>query len=284
MEDRPLPTPGSRELRELVRNHESRKVYAYLYNRIDDPPTMAEVRAHVATLMGGQSNEHLGRRLRQLRKHFDVSVVREGNDHVYRLGGWRKNAEVVAGDPDYIPAKLEAEMFTVWGARCAWCGKSPRDDSVRLVPDHIVPRSWGGLTLLENLQPLCEYHNHRKQAWVSSLDPHADVIRRAILFDQPQMRIGELLKAMPGQEVSVDLIIAVAREENRGDPTRRMRELRQLGWVIECRRRKIGKRTMSYYILRHAEPWPPEGPRAAIAGIERANRSRRRQAEANEAD
>jgi len=237
---------------------------------------MSAVRTHVAALMGGTSNEHLGRRLRQLRKYFDVMAVREGNDHVYKLRGWRKNADVVAGDPDYIPAKLEAEMFTVWGARCARCGTSPRDDGVKLVPDHIVPRDWGGLTVLENLQPLCEYHNHRKQAWVSSLVPHVEVIRKAIMLDEPQRRIGELLKAMPDQEVSVDLIIAVAREENRGDPTRRMRELRQLGWVIECRRCKTGKRTMSYYVLRHAEEWPAEGPRAAINAIERENKRRRK--------
>ncbi|MEU9976075.1 hypothetical protein [Streptomyces sp. NPDC051014] len=109
-------------------------------------------------------------------------------------------------------------------------------------------------------------------------DADGSAIRAAITQGDVYLRMGELLKAKEGEEVSVDLINLVARDENHGDPTRRLRDLRALGWKIDTVRRKEGKRTMTYYTLLHWEPWLSEGPRAAVNALEAA-RKRRKKAE-----
>lgn len=74
MEIPALPLPGSDELHQLVTNAETRVVYEVLYETRDEPLDMIEIRDRV-TLRTGSANEHTGRRLRDLRTHFDVEVV-----------------------------------------------------------------------------------------------------------------------------------------------------------------------------------------------------------------
>jgi 5-methylcytosine-specific restriction endonuclease McrA len=271
-----LPDPDSAVLREQFPNEEVRIIYRLLYDAAiagAEPPTMLEIRERVAQILG-RSHAQTDRRLRDLRRCYDiVTVMRTGRDHGYLLVGPRSGGPLVRRGA--VSSRAEAKVFAAWGARCADCGRTPRDDAVKLVIDHIVPLDWGGTNDEKNLRPLCEFHNHGKQAWVSSLDPYAPAIRAAISLDEVHLRIGELLKALQGEQVSVDLVNAVAREENRGDPTRRLRDLRKLGWTIVVRRRKVGLRTISFYRLEHWEPWPPEGPAAAVARLE-ADRRRRK--------
>lgn len=270
---RPLPKPGSAELRELVGNEENRLIYAFLYERRNDPPTMAEVREHIAQRLG-QANEQTDRRLRELRTVFEIPAKPAGrNRYVYLLSGWATRRRTARG---HISAKTEAIVYERYGYRCAMCGKSPKDDGVRLIIDHKIPKDWGGTDDLENLQPLCEEHNHGKQAHFASFDEHRDAIRKAVRYDEVHLRIGELLKALQGSDVPVEIINVVAREENRGDPTRRLRDLRALGWRISASRRKEGKRTRSYYRLESWKDWPQEGPGAAVAALE-ADRKRRKE-------
>lgn len=266
--DRPLPLPDSDELRAAISDGEARKVYAFLYDHRADPPTMNEVRRYVEGL--GVQHEHTGRRLRQLRGAFDVQLIRNPADRRnprYLLQGWR--TKTAAYDTGAISRKMEVQVYAEWGQRCAMCGRTPKDDGVKLRIDHIVPRDWGGPTEPDNLQPLCEEHNHGKQAWVSSLDPYAPAIRKAIGLPTPFERIGELLKAMEGEPVPSELIYVVAREENRGDALRRLRDLRYLGWEIKPGRRKQGKRTLSFYTLLKWHPWPAEGAAEAVRKIYR---------------
>ncbi len=129
-------------------------------------------------------------------------------------------------------------MWEAYGARCAWCGQNSKDDGVKLVMDHKIPLELGGTNELDNLQLLCTHHNHIKQARFAEYGEFADALCASIALPEPHLRIGELLKAMQGKEVPIDLVNLVAREENRGDPTRRMRELRALGWVIGTHRCK----------------------------------------------
>ncbi len=49
-----------------------------------------------------------------------------------------------------VPNKLRLEVFKRDGFACKKCGSDQE-----LVVDHILPHSKGGLTVLENLQPLC---------------------------------------------------------------------------------------------------------------------------------
>jgi len=173
-----------------------------------------------------------------------------------------------------VSSRVEAAVFERDGYFCAMCGRGPKD-GVKLVIDHRIPVEWGGTNDPSNLQVLCEEHNHGKQSHFGSFDKYGDAIKRAIGLNAVHLRIGELLLALKDEEVPVELINTVAREQNRGDPTKRMRELRQLGWVIENRkRREKNGQTKSFYILKRHEPWPQEGPRAEVNRIEAERKAR----------
>lgn len=266
---RELPEPSTPELADLIADEEPRVIYEYLHHRREDPPTMLEVREHVADLYG-EPHSQTDRRLRDLRDRYLLDIRaerRQGErDPVYRLIGFREGSDERAGRAG-ISSRMRAEVLTRFGARCAMCGKTPKEDSVKLVIDHVVPLDWGGTNDAENLQPLCDECNSGKKAHYSSFDEYADAIREAIGRDVVHERIGELLKAMQGEPVPVELITVVAREENRGDPTRRMRALRDLGWVIRVSYRYEGKRKRSFYALEHSEPWPPEGVRERLRAL-----------------
>lgn len=271
--DRPLPLPESPELVALVKGDEERLIYGFLYERRDNPPSNDEIR-EFASEHYGEPHTWADRRARNLRPYFVVKTVSLGrNRYGYQLLGWRKDAASSVGRRS-IPKRLEVLVLEDWGARCALCGRSPLEDKVKLVLDHIVPVHWGGLTERTNLRPLCVEHNHARQAWIREMEPHAGALRQAITLPTVWERIGTLLKELQGQPVSVDLIQAVAREENRGDPTRRLRELRALGWTIKASRRKVGKRTESFYRLETWKPWPPGGPARAVGEYEAARRRR----------
>jgi 5-methylcytosine-specific restriction endonuclease McrA len=279
----PLPEPGSEMIKKLFPNYETQVVYGVLFDSRECPLRMQEIRAKVEGILG-RANEHTDRRLRDTRTYFRVTAERVPtslNEYVYRLEGWRKDAGTRT-QRTKIPGSVEAAVIEAYGARCAHCGKSPKEDGVRLVIDHKIPLELGGTNDVENLQLLCTYHNHIKQARFAEYDEYTDALRVSINLDEPHLRIGELLKALQGKAVPVDLINLVAREENRGDPTRRLRELKPLGWDIRSTRRKEGRRTISYYVCRHWEPWPPEGPRAAINRLEADRKRKRRREEGDE--
>ena len=54
--------------------------------------------------------------------------------------------------------KLRQEVFREYGEACSYCGF---EDSVMTV-DHIIPRSKGGLDILENLLPACRKCNYSR--------------------------------------------------------------------------------------------------------------------------
>ncbi|MEU3450346.1 HNH endonuclease [Streptomyces thermolilacinus] len=283
--DRPLPEPDSEELRKVVRSTEGRAVYRVLYESRDAPLDMLQIRDHVQRITGS-ANEHTGRRLRELRAKLVIESERPASAKrpVYRLVGWHPDADNRSARRK-LSASIEARVYATYGGRCAWCGRNSRDDGVKTVVDHVVPLDLGGPEEeLSNLQILCREHNHAKQAMFAEHTADAEALRAAINQDEVHLRIGELLKAKLNQEVSVDLINLVAREENRGDPTRRLRELRALGWKIDSTRRKEDKRTLSFYTLRHWEPWPEGGPRAAINALEAARKRQRKSADGTPAE
>jgi 5-methylcytosine-specific restriction endonuclease McrA len=266
---RELPEPNTPELAELIADEEPRLIYGFLYERRDDPPTMLQVREHVEAIYG-EPHSQTDRRLRDLRDKYLLDIRTERRpgtrDPVYRLTGFREGASSREGRAG-INARKRAEVLTRFRSRCAMCGKTPVEDAIKLTIDHIVPLDWGGSNDPENLQPLCQECNAGKKAHYSSFDEYAEAIRQAIHRPVVHERIGELLKALEGVPVPVELITLVAREENRGDPTRRMRALRDLGWTIEVSYSKEGKRKRSFYTLTHWEPWPAEGVRARLKAL-----------------
>ena len=124
-------------------------------------------------------------------------------------------------------------------------------------------------------------HNHGKQAFFESLNPYADAITRAVKLETPWERIGGLLIAMReiGNRVPAELLPIVGLETHKGDPARRLRDLRVvLDWDIRVYKRKEGRSTVVEYELIEAKPWPPEGPKEAVNRYER-ERKRRKAAE-----
>jgi 5-methylcytosine-specific restriction endonuclease McrA len=54
--------------------------------------------------------------------------------------------------------RFRARIFLAWGHACAYCGEQA--DTL----DHVLPRSQGGLTVMENLVPACRRCNGSKSS------------------------------------------------------------------------------------------------------------------------
>jgi hypothetical protein len=235
---------------------------------------MREVEAYMADRTG-ESHTHVNRRLRALRESgLDVPAVKMAGEFRYPLKGWRATGPRT-GRPN-ISDKQRAQVLAP--QRCAQCGKTPLEDGVKLVVDHKIPRVWGGGDELENLQPLCEECNGGKKAWFATYDQHAEQIRKAIGYDEVHRRIAMLMKAFEGEWVFTDLISIVASAQAyQEDYQKRLRELREFGWVIESqRRRNESARTRTYYRLVKSNPLP-DGPLAPeIRRLERLKKQSKR--------
>lgn len=113
-------------------------------------------------------------------------------------------------------------------------------------------------------------------AYLQTYSSYADQIRHAAAYDEPQKRIGELLRALRGQRVPSDLIgIVASAKEYQEDVQRRIRDLRYLGWDYEQQKRQNeGARVGTYYRLIKDTPWP-DNIRAAITAEDQRRRARR---------
>jgi 5-methylcytosine-specific restriction endonuclease McrA len=261
-----LPEPGSAELEGLGLSSAHLKLYTFLYEMRNNPPTMLEIRSHVAGEKG-QAPAQTDRRVRDLRDHFHIPTVRDGRSHRYRLSGWNKDRQ--NGLRRALSRRVRAQVLAP--QRCAQCGRTPLDHHVVLVVDHKIPREWGGSDDLENLQPLCEDCNSGKKAFYGEYNKYADKIKAAADHDEPHGRIGELLKAFQGNWVPADLISVVASmKQYQDDWQRRLRELRTLGWEYEPKRSKDSEtgRSLVFYRLNRWEPWPSGSIRAEIKRLE----------------
>ncbi len=49
-----------------------------------------------------------------------------------------------------------------YGYACLCCGR--KEPEIILVADHVIPQARGGLTVVDNMQPLCRSCNARKHA------------------------------------------------------------------------------------------------------------------------
>ena len=102
-------------------------------------------------------------------------------------------------------------------------------------------------------------------------------IRKAIGYDEPQKRIGELLKAFEGGWVRSDLLGIVASAKNfQEDWQRRLRDLRYLGWDYQHEKRYgEGSRVWTYYRLTKSAAWP-ENISHAIRAEEAKRRAKKK--------
>lgn len=280
--DRELPRPGSPELNELITLAVARLIYGFLYERRNDPPTQVEIDDFISQATG-KAQSQTERRRRQMVPSYGLDIrkvkVPGKSSPGYQLVGFLPNAGGLS-DRKPISKRVRAEVLHRYHARCALCGRNATEDGVKLDIDHKIPLDWGNWEEsdpddIENLQPLCEDCNRGKKALFATYDEYGDAIQTALQYDDPWTRIGELLKALQGEEVPDFLVHFVAREENQGDYKKRLRELRFiLGWDLKPKKHKVGKRWDTAYVLSEWKPWPPEGPRAAILAYEKARVAR----------
>lgn len=257
-----LPGPDSEQVAALVGSTTQRLLYGFLYRRRDNPPTVAELRFFVSDAFG-EDQFSTDRRLRELRRYFEIESVPKDGKSRYLLRGWSATRPANAGIT--ISPRPRAEVLAP--QRCAQCGQRPLEDHIKLVVDYKVPLSWGGDVELENLQPLCEECHAGKRDYFRSFEAYAEQIRAAIGHDEPQKRIGELLKAFDGGWVRSDLLGIVASAKNfQEDWQRRLRDLRFLGWDYQHEKRYgEGSRVRTYYRLTKSANWPENIARAIRA-------------------
>jgi hypothetical protein len=248
-----LPEPDSEQIAALVGSTTQRLLYGFLYRRRGRPPSSAEVSFFVSDALG-EDPASIDRRLRELQRYFEIEALDVEGQNRYRLTGWSATRPPQAAIP--ISARRRAEVLAP--QRCAQCGKTPLEDQVKLVVDYKLPLSWGGDKETENLQPLCEECYSGKRDYYRSFEAYSEQIRAAIDYDEPQKRIGELLKAFGGGWVRSDLIGIVASAKNfQEDWQRRMRDLRFLGWDYDHEKRYgESARVLTYYRLTKSAPWP----------------------------
>lgn len=119
-------------------------VYTKIYKLLAEHPAgldIVQIRQALGTGEGEQ--EHLNRRVRHLRKFYDLPRKMINGRHVYVLEGLKKNAHV---DDGSISGRLRAEILHLAKGRCQMCGKTVIEDGVRLQIDHKIPQTWGGAT------------------------------------------------------------------------------------------------------------------------------------------
>ena len=264
-----LPEPDSEELSELVPTRLHRAIYRVLYERQADPPTMQETQQAVRSALGDEAADqvHFSKRLRELRDHFDIPMERTGGRYTYRLAGMRDLQRPEAT----ISKRLRAKVLRY--QRCEMCGKTPKDDGVRLHVDHKLPREWGGPTEEWNLQALCSDCNEGKKAYYATFDAVAPQIMEAVTHESVHMRIGELLKAFDAEGMTTPDEVLEFVAEARGRQRyweKRMRELRHLDWEFEPKMHDEAAVRRTEWKLIRWQPWPEEGPAAAIRRLTRA--------------
>lgn len=188
--------------------------------------------------------QHLDKRVRELRAYYHVPYEKVGGRAVYRFAGERSNP---AADDGKINPRLRAEVLHRAHQRCQMCGKTVEDDGIKLQVDHKIPRNWGGATVSDNLWALCQPCNGGKRDYFSSFN---DAEMRAIMRrDSVYERLAETLRLHAPESVPSWLLEFVANfDDFQEDWHKRLRELRYLGMKIAATRKKneVGKVHSAY--------------------------------------
>lgn len=144
-----------------------------------------------------------------------------------------------------ISKKTRFLVFERDNYRCQACGKTVKEDNIKLVVDHKVPVDWGGDTVLDNLQALCSECNDGKKAWINGED--YAVMSEVSKQTSTKERLRVYFLAHPNEEVDVDRLAVVAKTR---EWTREVRKLRaEYGMNLKpLRRNKKENRIKDTYI------------------------------------
>lgn len=216
---------------------------------------IVEIRARLPSDIGVQ--QHLDKRVRELRYHYRIPLVRAEGKQVYRYEG---ALDQPAADAGVINKTLRAKILHKAHGRCQMCGRTVDGDRVKLEIDHKIPRAWGGATDEDNLWALCQLCNGGKRDYFSSFDD--DLMRDIMSKRSVYERIAETLRLHLGQPTPSWLLEFVANADDfQEDWQKRLRELRYpvIGMAISVTRKKtITGKVESAYQLDEWKPLPED--------------------------
>lgn len=270
---RPLPSPYSDELVTALKRRgraslAHQHIYACLYEWRHNPPTDQEISDYVVAITGVR-NSQLQRRRRDLKEIFAIENLK---GHRYHLVGWLPEELSEA-----TGISKRVRFHVLQSGACKNCGRTVREDGVKLAVDHILPQAWGGSDAEENLQPLCEDCNAGKKDYYGEFDQYGQQIQEAATYDEPHRRIAMLLRAFNGRLVPSELLGAVASvKQYQEDWQKRTRELRELGIDYEAKKRKLPSgRIVTDYALTKWVELPDEPLAPLIRRLEREKKAAR---------
>src|ERR1700730_11039296 len=105
--------------------------------------------------LGGEEQQHLDRRIRDLDEEHQIDRRRNRGVLLYVYAGPR----VVPRKRGPIPKRIRGEVLLNANGACAMCGRTIAKDGITLEIDHIIPVEWGGSSDIWNLQALCSEDN-----------------------------------------------------------------------------------------------------------------------------
>jgi hypothetical protein len=206
-----------------------------------------------------ESQEHFNRRVREIRRYFDLKTIKQDGNSIYVLGARKATP---ATDSGAVSERLRAEVIHAAHGRCQMCGNSVVKDGIKLQADHRIPQSWGGKTDRENLWAICEACNRGKRNFFSSFDEKEMI--KVLAFKSVHDRIAHMLRARMNKPVPAYLLEFVANAtEQQEDWQKRLRDLRYpvIGLEIDVSKKRGKKGMQSYYTLRNWREIPKDHKR-----------------------
>ena len=230
-------------------------IHNQILDLLRNAPTGLDVIEIREKLPGLGIQQHLDKRIRELRGRYSIPRAKVNGRWVYLFKGER---EVPVADDGNISIRLRAEVLHRAHGRCQMCGKSIEKDGIQLQADHKIPRNWGGTTDAENLWALCQPCNGGKRDYFSSFN---DAEMLAIMArESVYERLAETLRLHSPNSTPSWLLEFVANfDDFQEDWQKRLRELRYLGYEISVTRAKndAGKVQSAYQLAKWVE-LPPD--------------------------
>ena len=100
-------------------------------------------------------------------------------------------------DHKTISGSIRYDVYKKSQGRCAACGVSSMERPLDI--DHIIPRSWGGLTELENLQALCMSCNRAKS---NRDDTDFIMLKKRMTYGKSSCRLCDHSKVIMGNRLA----------------------------------------------------------------------------------
>lgn len=144
-----------------------------------------------------------------------------------------------------IAQTLRAMVLLRDNSTCQMCGKNVQKDCIKIQVDHIIPFSWGGQTVIENLQCLCEECNAGKKNWEAGEDPilMTEINKAA----STEKRLELYFRFYPNTEIPVRKLSVIGRTREWTRSIRKIRETKKMN--IVALRKKKGVRNEDAYIF-----------------------------------